>query len=85
MNWRKEWFKNLKNVPVGYWKEEENHRRFLLEFASNKNIESPRDWGKISNSELIKENGATLLRIHGNSILTMLRKVFPGTFVKMPI
>lgn len=69
--------------PKNYWRSSQNQRGFLLSIAKEFDIKSDKEWGNLSNYQLLQKGGASLLRYSGNSIFALLKKVFPGSFLHL--
>ena len=67
VEWKQEWLSQKK--PRRYWKNTENQRTFMEEFAKKHQINQPSDWGRVSHRVLRNEGGRGLLHYHkGNTI-----------------
>eukprot|EP01114_Cavostelium_apophysatum_P017882 TRINITY_DN5405_c0_g1_i1.p1 TRINITY_DN5405_c0_g1~~TRINITY_DN5405_c0_g1_i1.p1 ORF type:complete len:716 (-),score=103.25 TRINITY_DN5405_c0_g1_i1:1172-3319(-) len=63
--------------PPGYWQDLKNQRDFLEQIARDFNLSCKEDWSKISIKDIIDKGGYMLLRQYNNSIVWMLKTVFP--------
>lgn len=80
--WKKEWFSNIPNYSFGYWKDPNNQRKFLEEFARKYGIKDNKDWGEITGDMVKKEGAATIISLHG-SLRKALEALFPGKIRKV--
>lgn len=72
--WNADWWKVK---PQDYWSSSQNQKRFLDDVARKFDVKSPRDWGKVTREDIVKEGGLSLLGKY-NSLLGILRHHFPG-------
>lgn len=70
-----EWFSRLER---GYWKKKENQKLFLENFALSLGIKSPKDWGKVTTSQVIERGGHPMLDEYGGSLVKALIQLYPG-------
>ncbi len=77
-----------KRVPLGYWKDISNQRKFLesvatelnilaFSFLYEANIKEPRDWYFVSIKHIVERGGTGLLYHHNRSLMRALRAVYP--------
>lgn len=58
----------------------ENRKKFLDEVANKLNIQNPRDWGKITTSQIHEIGGGSLLTTYYNgSLFYCLQSVYKGS------
>jgi hypothetical protein len=55
-------------VPVGYWEDMENQRKYFDWLAKRLKITRPDDWYNVSLSDVKQENSGLLTR-YGNSLI----------------
>lgn len=66
--------------PKSYWKEKENCRKFLESAATELNVNSPSDWGKVPTRKVQKLGGTTLLKQYKFSLFACLKDVYTGWY-----
>jgi len=87
VEWKDEWFRV--SHDNSYWKNKENHRKFLEQLALKLEIRKPQDWGKVSVQTVVDNQGSPLISFY-KSIRKALRENFPGIewnddwFIKVP-
>jgi hypothetical protein len=57
------------NKPHGYWTDKENQKEFFDKLAIKLNIQTPKDWEKVTTSTVEDEGGSFICR-HYNGSLT---------------
>ena len=63
-------------VSNGFWKNADNHKKFMNDLSIKLNIQNPQDWNKISTSTIKKNGGKTLLQVYGD-LFHLLKFVYP--------
>lgn len=71
-----EWFEFM---PQGYWKDIQNRRNFLENFARKNGISKPSDWGNVTIQQIKESGGNSLLKCYSGSLIKTLEGVFPGS------
>lgn len=79
IEWNPRWFEKQSHVPIGYWVDPENRRKFLDDMARDLNITSPKQWGNVSYRQLKFRKGDGVLYHHGNNIFRALKELYPGS------
>ena len=71
-------FYSITKASNGFWKCKENQRKFLEDLAKKKNFKwnDPVAWGKVTQTELRKEGGGSILTYH-KTFWDVLTSVFP--------
>lgn len=65
-------------VPLGYWKDERNHRLFFDHLAKHLQLNNWEDWYKVHLKEVKEYGGGGLLReYYKDSLPAALRKIYP--------
>lgn len=77
IKWKREWFIKL---PNSYWKSMENRKKFLDEVALKLNINSPKDWGKVTQHLCNELGGSGLLRYYNGSIFACVQSIYKGIY-----
>ena len=54
--------------PRGYWKDKENQKEFLDQFAIKWNIQKPEDWNKVTRDMVVKEGGYFINKYYNSSL-----------------
>lgn len=71
----------LPKAPLGFWKHEENRRKYLKSIANEFNIQNPKAWSNITISQIASYSGDyPISRYYGGSIYRALSSTFPGIF-----
>lgn len=71
-----EWVLNYQ-VPAHFWKDLENHRRYVVWLGRQLGIQHLDDWYEVNSITFDQNRGHTLLRYYGNSHFRLLRELFP--------
>lgn len=74
-NWNSEW---MATKPHGYWADKNNQREFLGEVGRRLGVKSPKDWGKVTNQQLIMNGASSLLNKYQGSLWRTLNSIYPG-------
>lgn len=48
IEWQREWFPKIARYPKEHWNSTKNCREFLDNIAAHYNVQTPKDWKKIS-------------------------------------
>ena len=54
--------KSIFNNPIGYWDNQENIDKFLLQIKEKYNLNTPEDWNSIKRKHIIANGGGSLLK-----------------------
>lgn len=65
IQWKIEWFPNIKRYPRRFWKNEDNCLIFLEDFAKRHQLKTPKDWQKVSLALVRKSGGQVELCCDG--------------------
>lgn len=79
VQWNDEWFYKRSK---GYWKNKENQRKWLEQFAAKMKIRGPKEWGKLTQEQIELAGGISLLSEFKFSIFSMLSSSFPGVCLR---
>lgn len=76
--WQDTWFSNVALHKPGYWKQKDNQRVCLDAIAKKFNVVENKDWGKITNVDVINNGGSNVLKQYGGSLFRALQSIFSG-------
>lgn len=65
-------------VPRQSWQNPVSQRIFLEKVAKELNIQSPKDWGKVTTKQIIEKRLSGILQKHKKSLSKALNSAFPG-------
>ena len=68
----------ISSVPYGYWKIKENQRNFFDSLQKRFDIQSPKEWGRVTVQQVITAGGVTLLDYNQLSLFKALCSIYPG-------
>lgn len=68
----------MKRFSKSHWISVENRKNFLEKIAKKFGIKSSSDWGKVTNLQISKNGGASLLHYCNGSIFNCLESTFTG-------
>jgi hypothetical protein len=71
-----EWVLNAQ-VPAKFWKDPENHRRYVVWLGRQLNIQHLDDWYQYTSDTFEEYRGSTLLMYYSNSHFRLLKEMFP--------
>lgn len=79
-------------APQSYWSSSHSQKKFILELGEKLGIKTGdyASWYKITVDDILRHGGRGLLFHHGNSVIQILKSVFPehhwnpGKFIKIP-
>ena len=63
--------------PHGHWRDISNARDLLDAIAKEFSVKRPEDWARVKPSDIRDRGGASLLVLHRNSVLDLLRAAYP--------
>lgn len=75
IQWKMNWFKSKE---FKYWKQLENRKKFIENFASKNGIKEPKDWMNVSHKHFVNSGGRTLLDHYRFSLFDLMKDTFPG-------
>jgi len=78
VKWDRSWFPRLSKYPTNFWNSLENQRNFLDSIANQYHVIQSKDWQRISLSLINNKGGKPLLARYNNSLLLLLKKVYPN-------
>jgi hypothetical protein len=64
-------------TPTGFWSEIENRRMFVHWFAEEKGLSRLEQWYEVSTSDIRTAGGMSLVAMHGESLIRLLREAYP--------
>lgn len=64
INWNV--FSSTTRLPKSFWQNPTNHRKFLDNFASKRNINTVEEWSLVTAKDIIDAGGSSLLRFYPN-------------------
>lgn len=70
------WEKNVSYHPIGFWTSKENQRNFLDKLAGELGIKESRDWGRVTQQQVINHKGGSLLALYQFSLFNALQNVY---------
>lgn len=80
IEWKREWFPNMRSKSYGYWKDKQNQRKFFEGLVKILNINEPKDWGKVTVNSVHEYGGKSLLIHYQNSLYRALCSVYKGVY-----
>jgi hypothetical protein len=71
-------------VPIGFWNDPKQQKRFMDWIAKKFQVNFPEDWCKVRKVDIENHGGRGLLLLYDNSILEILSSIYPevGTIVR---
>lgn len=76
--WEKRWFKRHNNVPKEHWQSLQNQRQFMEQFARQRNLSKPSDWGNVTFRSVVDMGGTFIVHYYHCSVFKALVTLFPG-------
>lgn len=64
------------------WEDKNKQLQFFQELAKKFQIKDPKDWHKVTVSQVHREGGSFIKRFYGGSLLQALKGVYPGFHCK---
>lgn len=78
VEWDK-WKIKTPKLPPLYWKDPNNHKKFLEELKQRFQISNPKDWGKVTLKQVRSIHGGNmLLECYGGSLYRALKSIYTG-------
>eukprot|EP01114_Cavostelium_apophysatum_P020910 TRINITY_DN7146_c0_g1_i1.p1 TRINITY_DN7146_c0_g1~~TRINITY_DN7146_c0_g1_i1.p1 ORF type:complete len:487 (-),score=70.02 TRINITY_DN7146_c0_g1_i1:20-1480(-) len=70
-------FPTLDREPSGYWNNVENQRNFFDKLGKELNIQTVKDWGRVTKGDVQERRGGGLLSHFGHNLYNALRSAYP--------
>jgi hypothetical protein len=71
----KQW--QFSSIPMHFWNDTKNHRKYMDWLTTQLGIHKKEDWYDVSPNTIRENHGTVLLSQYKNSMLSLLRSVYP--------